>query len=85
MGFGKWIREVREKRCVKSSDVEHISRSVADAKGNADFHVSHSTLADIETGSVPSIRKLFSLATCLKMSGTGPEVLGSPPAFANPT
>ena len=68
MDSGKWIRESREKRFVKSSDIERISRSIADIKGNADFYVSHSTLADIETGSFPSIHKLFSLAACLKVS-----------------
>src|SRR6202047_546579 len=68
MDSGKWIRELREERFVKSSDIERISRSIADIKGNADFYVSHSTLADIETGSVPSIHKLFSLAACLKVS-----------------
>src|SRR5579862_313819 len=68
MDSGKWIRELREERFVKSSDIERISRSIADSKGNADFYVSHSTLADIETGSVPSIHKLFSLAACLKVS-----------------
>jgi hypothetical protein len=68
MDSGKWIREVREASFVKSSDIERISRSIADGRGNADFYVSHSTLADIETGSVPSIHKLFSLATCLKLS-----------------
>jgi len=68
MDSGKWIRELREERFVKSSDVERISRSIADDKGNADFYVSHSTLADVETGSVPSIHKLFSLAACLKVS-----------------
>jgi len=68
MDSGKWIRELREERFVKSSDIERISRSIADAKGNADFYVSHSTLADVETGSVPSIHKLFSLAACLKVS-----------------
>jgi len=68
MDSGKWIRELREDRFVKSSDIERVSRSIADIKGNADFYVSHSTLADIETGSVPSIHKLFSLAACLKIS-----------------
>ena len=68
MDSGKWIRELREERFVKSSDIERISRSIAEIKGNADFYVSHSTLADIETGSVPSIHKLFSLAACLKVS-----------------
>src|SRR6202049_1997614 len=68
MDSGKWIRELRDERFVKSSDIERISRSIADIKGNADFYVSHSTLADIVTGSVPSIHKLFSLAACLKVS-----------------
>lgn len=68
MDSGKWIRELREERFVKSSDIERISRSIAEEKNNADFYVSHSTLADVETGSVPSIHKLFSLAACLKVS-----------------
>jgi transcriptional regulator with XRE-family HTH domain len=62
---GKCIRELREERLVKPSDIERTSRAIADSKGNADFYVSHSTLADIEAGSVPSIYKLFSLAVCL--------------------
>jgi len=68
MDSGKWIRQLRQERFVKSSDIERVSRSIADVKGNADFYVSHSTLADIETGSVPSIHKLLSLAWCLKIS-----------------
>jgi len=68
MDSGKWIRELREERSVKSSDVERVSRSIADLKSNADFYVSHSTLADVEAGSVPSIHKLFSLAASLKVS-----------------
>ena len=67
MNSGKWIRELREERLVRSSDIERVSRSIADAKGNADFYVSHSTLADVETGAVPSIHKLVSLAVCLKV------------------
>jgi hypothetical protein len=65
---GKWIRELRGKRFVKSSDIERISRSIAEVKGSVDFYVSHSTLADVEVGSVPSIQKLFSLAACLRVS-----------------
>ena len=67
MDSGKLIRELREERFVKSTDIERISRSIASDKGNADFYVSHSTLADVETGSVPSVHKLFSLAACLKI------------------
>lgn len=68
MESGKWIRSIREERLVKPSDVERISRNIADRKGNSDFYVSHSTLADIETGSIPSIHKLFSLAICLRVA-----------------
>lgn len=64
---GKWIRRLREERLLKPSDVERITRAVAEAKRNSDFCVSHSTLADIEAGSVPSIYKLFSLAVCLRV------------------
>jgi transcriptional regulator with XRE-family HTH domain len=64
---GKWIRALREERLIKPSDVERITRAVADAKGNSDFYVPHSTLADIEGGSIPSIHKLFGLAISLKI------------------
>jgi transcriptional regulator with XRE-family HTH domain len=68
MDSGKWIRELREGRSIKSGDIERISRAIAEVKGSPDFYVSHSTLCDIETGSVPSVHKLFSLAGCLKVS-----------------
>ena len=67
MNSGKWIRELREERFVRSSDIERVSRSIADVKGDADFYVSHSTLADVEAGAVPSIYKLVSLAICLRV------------------
>jgi transcriptional regulator with XRE-family HTH domain len=67
MDSGKWIRELREERSVKSADIERISQAIADVKGSADFYISHSTLSDIEAGSVPSVHKLFSLAGCLKV------------------
>jgi transcriptional regulator with XRE-family HTH domain len=58
---GEWIRALREERQIKPSDVERVARAIAEAKGNSDFFVSHSTLADIEAGSIPSIHKMFSL------------------------
>ena len=67
MEAGKWIRALREERLIKPSDVERITRTVADAKRNSDFYVPHSTLADIESGSIPSIHMLFSLAISLKV------------------
>ena len=68
MDSGKWIRELREGRSIKSGDIERISRSIGEVKGSPDFYISHSTLCDIETGSVPGVHKLFSLAGCLEVS-----------------
>ena len=68
MHSGKWIRELREERSIKSGDIERFSRAIAEAKGSPDFYISRSTLCEIETGSVPSVHKLFSLAGCLKVS-----------------
>jgi transcriptional regulator with XRE-family HTH domain len=44
-----------------------FARGIAEAKGNPDFYVSHSTLADIEAGAIPSIHKLFSLSHSLRV------------------
>jgi len=68
MDSGKWIRSLREDRLIKPSDVERITRNIAERKGNPEFYVPHSTLAGIENGSIPSIHKLFSLAMCLRVS-----------------
>lgn len=64
---GKWIRTLREERSIKPSDIERITRSIADARANPDFNIPHSTLADIESGAIPSIYKLFSLALVLRV------------------
>lgn len=61
------IRQLREERFVKAIEIERISRSIAETKKNPDFYVSHATLADIESGSTPSIFKIFSLAVCLRL------------------
>jgi len=68
MDSGEVIQQLREQRFIKTSDVERISRTIASIKNSPDFYVSHSTLADVENGSVPSIHKLFSLAVCLDVS-----------------
>lgn len=67
MDSGTWVKQLLEERFLKASEVERISRSLADAKGNSDYYVSHATLADVVAGSVPSIYKIFSLAVCLKV------------------
>jgi transcriptional regulator with XRE-family HTH domain len=70
MESGKWIRALREDRSIKPSDIERITRGIAENKGNSDFYISHSTLADIEMGSVPSIHKLYSLSLSLRVALT---------------
>jgi transcriptional regulator with XRE-family HTH domain len=67
MEAGKWIRALREERLIKAIDVERITRTIANTKENPDFYISHSSLADIEAGSIPSIHKLFSLAIALRL------------------
>lgn len=97
MESGKWIRALREERSIRTSDIERISRSIADTRGNSDFYVPHSTLADIESGAVPGIHKLFSLALALKVPlnevllpfGIDQEEIIAPhlkpPQYANPS
>ena len=65
---GQLIRKLREERYLKPSDIERLSRSIAESKNNSDFYISHATLADVEAGSVPSIYKIFSLAVCFRIS-----------------
>ena len=65
---GKWIRALREDRLLKPSDIERITKNIGETRGNPDFYISHSSLADIELGAIPGIHKLFSLALCLKVS-----------------
>jgi transcriptional regulator with XRE-family HTH domain len=65
---GAWIREMRERRMVKPREVERITRAIAEMKGNPDFYISHSTLAGIEAGSIPTIHKLYSLAVVFKVT-----------------
>jgi hypothetical protein len=63
MDSGKWIRELREERFVKSSDIERIS--LVDRRHQVADFTFHSTLADIET--VRPQHQAFSLAASLKV------------------
>jgi len=67
MESGKRIRGLREERSLKPSDIERVTRTIADARGVPDFYISHSSMVDIEAGSIPSIHKLFSLSLALKV------------------
>jgi hypothetical protein len=64
---GKWIRALQLERSIKPSDIERSTRSIADARANSDFYVSHSTLADIESKAIPGIHKVISLALAFKV------------------
>src|SRR5258708_13520108 len=68
MDSGNWIRKLREERFLKPTELERLSRAIAEAAGNSDFYISHGSLADIEAGGVPSIHKLFSLSCFLRIS-----------------
>ena len=65
---GQWIRELRERRMVKTRDIERITQGIAETEGSSDFYISHSTLAGIEAGSIPTIHKLYSLAVALRVT-----------------
>jgi len=64
---GQIIKNLREERLLKLSDIERLSRSIADAKGNDQYYISHATLLEIEAGSIPGIYKIDSLAILLKI------------------
>ena len=68
MDSGNWLRKLREERLLKPTELERLSRAIAEAAGNSDFYISHGSLADIEAGGVPSIHKLFSLSCFLRIS-----------------
>lgn len=67
MDSGQIIRKLRDERFLKLSDIERLSRSIADSKGNDQYYIAHATQLEIEAGSVPSIYKLDSLAMIFKI------------------
>lgn len=64
---GRFIRQLREDRFLKPSDIERVSRGIADSKGNEQYYIGHATLADIEAGADTAIYKIFSLAVIFKV------------------
>jgi hypothetical protein len=48
-------------------EIERLSRSIAEQKGNPDYYISPDAWGEIERGTTPSIYKLFSLAICLQV------------------
>src|SRR5579872_6342978 len=64
---GQIIRNLREERFLKLSDIERLSRSISDSKGNDQYYIAHATLLEIEAGSIPGIYKIDSLALVLRV------------------
>ena len=61
------IRKLRPESGLSLTEIERVSRSIAEQKGNPDYYISPAVWTDIERGSTPSIYKLFSLAVCLEV------------------
>jgi transcriptional regulator with XRE-family HTH domain len=67
MSAGEQIRALREQRRLRPSDIERLSQRLAEQRGNPDYLMPHGTLNGIESGSVPTIYKLASLASILQI------------------
>jgi transcriptional regulator with XRE-family HTH domain len=61
---GDRLRDLRFRLGITTRDVENLSQKIADTEGNPEFQVSNAWLTQLENSdSVPSIFKLYSLAT----------------------
>lgn len=68
MHAGKRIRTRRLALRLKPSEIEQLSISMAVRLRDPRYFIAHSTLADIEAGSAPSVYKMLSLAYCLRLT-----------------
>ncbi len=65
---GQRLRRVRERLDLRYRDVEKASLRIAEARGNPEFAIALSRLADIENkGTVPTIYRLYSLAAIYRL------------------
>lgn len=63
MRAGEQLKELRNKLGITTRDVEEFSKRIAQEEESEDFYISNAWLTQIEnTGSIPSIHKLFSLS-----------------------
>ena len=63
MRAGEQLKDLRNKLGITTRDVEEFSKKIAQDEGNEDFYISNAWLTQVEnTGSIPSIHKLFSLS-----------------------
>jgi transcriptional regulator with XRE-family HTH domain len=61
---GDQLRDIRFRLGITTRDVENLSQKIAETEGNPEFQVSNAWLTQLENSdSVPSIFKLYSLAT----------------------
>jgi transcriptional regulator with XRE-family HTH domain len=68
---GQKLKEIRNRRNIKTREVEEASRRIAQAKGDKRFGISDTWLTQIENGaSEPSICKLFSLSAISQVNIT---------------
>jgi transcriptional regulator with XRE-family HTH domain len=67
MNSGKRIQQLREDRLLKPGDIELASWLIAETNGCSEYYISPESLAEVEQGSVPDIRRLLSLAQCLRV------------------
>src|SRR5215475_3562787 len=65
---GEKLKRIREKRRLTYRDVERASQQIAARRGNDEFGIALSRLADIEhKGTVPTIYRLFSLCAIYRL------------------
>jgi transcriptional regulator with XRE-family HTH domain len=65
---GDELRRLREERGLRPIDIQSICDHIKLRKNREDFGISHATLNEIETqNSLPNVRKMFSLAACLRV------------------
>jgi transcriptional regulator with XRE-family HTH domain len=65
---GNRLKRVREKLGLTYRDVEHLSHEIAGRRGNTDFSIALSRLADIENkGTLPSIYRLYTLCAIYRL------------------
>ena len=66
---GRSLKRLRERLCLTTREVEKASQAIADLENNLEFFISNARLTQIENdGSMPSIYKMYTLATIYRLS-----------------
>ena len=65
------LKELRSRLGVTTREVADLSQKIAEAEGNAEFHISNPWLTQVENSdSIPSIHKLYSLSAIYRIKIT---------------